>query len=487
MNKHYCEDFPNISLTSASNFMKEDSTHVFSETNYVNKDEHSLAASEAHYKGKPKPVLTVVDAIVMIVGIVVGAGIFRTPSLVAANTGSWEMFLLVWVLGGVVSLIGALCYAELSTTFPNTGGDYHFLMRAFGRRFAFLFAWARMSIIQTGSIALLAYIVGDYTAQLFPIGIYSSAIYAALVVILLTTINIIGIKSGTATQKLLVGIQFAGLLMIVIAGFLISPSETVLQELSTESSSSSMAMGMAMVFVLLTFGGWNEAGYISAELRSGSKKMVNVLIISIVLITAVYLLINLAFLNVLGIERMANSQALGVDLMRATLGEVGVMFIGILVVIAALTSANATIFTGARTNYALGRDFPIFSILKKWNTRTSSPINAFIIQGLIALLLIAIGSTTRNGFESMVEFTAPVFWFFFLATGIALFMLRIKEPHVKRPFKVPLYPFTPIIFCSVCAYLLYSSLMYTGIGALVGVAILVSGTFFFFFIRKRPE
>src|SRR5690554_1435542 len=464
--------------------MKEDNIGIFPETNFKKKDE-TLSHNEAHYEGKPKPVLSVTDAIVIIVGIVVGAGIFRTPSLVAANTGSWEMFLLVWVLGGVVSLIGALCYAELSTTFPNTGGDYHFLMRAFGRRFAFLFAWARMSIIQTGSIALLAYIVGDYTAQLFPIGIHSSAIYAALVVILLTTINIIGIKSGTATQKLLVGIQFAGLLMIVIAGFLISSSETVLQELSTESSSSSMAMGMAMVFVLLTFGGWNEAGYISAELRSGSKKMVNVLIISIVLITAVYLLINLAFLNVLGIERMANSQAVGVDLMRATLGEVGVMFIGILVVIAALTSANATIFTGARTNYALGRDFAIFSILSKWNNKTSSPINAFIVQGLIALLLIAIGATTRNGFESMVEFTAPVFWFFFLATGIALFVLRIKEPNVKRPFKVPLYPITPILFCLVCAYLLYSSLMYTGFGALVGVAVLIFGTAFFFFIRKE--
>lgn len=447
----------------------------------------TLAVPEKNYKGKPKPVLRVFDAVVIIVGIVVGAGIFRTPSLVAAHTGSWELFLSVWVLGGVVSLIGALCYAELSTTFPNTGGDYHFLMRAFGRRFAFLFAWARMSIIQTGSIALLAYIVGDYIAQLFPIGLYSSAFYAALVVILLTTINIFGIKSGTGTQKLLIGLQFAGLLIIIVAGFLISPSTTVLEELSSDASNPSVAIGLAMVFVLLTFGGWNEAGYISAELRNGSKKMVNVLVISILTITAVYLLINLAFLNVLGIEGMASSQAVGVDLMRATIGESGVLFIGILVTIAAMTSANATIFTGARTNYALGRDFPFFSILSKWNTKTSSPINAFIIQGLIALLLIAIGATTRDGFESMVEFTAPVFWFFFLATGIALFALRIKEPNVRRPFRVPLYPVTPIIFCLVCAYLLYSSLMYTGVGALVGVAILVLGTFFFFFIRKKRD
>ncbi len=443
-----------------------------------------LLSTSTNQKDEPKPMLTVTDAVVIIVGIVVGAGIFRTPSMVASNTGGWELFMSVWLLGGVVSLIGALCYAELSTTFPNTGGDYHFLMRAFGRRFAFLFAWARMSIIQTGSIALLAYIVGDYTAQLFSIGTYSSAIYAAMVVILLTTINIIGIKSGTNTQKLLVGVQFAGLLMVIIAGLFISPSEAVLEELSTELTSPSMAMGLAMVFVLLTFGGWNEAGYISAELRNGSRKMVNVLIISIALITAIYLLINLAFLNVLGMDRMAASQAPAIDLMRATLGDMGVVFIGVLVAIAALTSANATIFTGARTNYALGRDFPLFSILSKWNGRTSSPVNAFIIQGAIALLLICIGANTRNGFESMVEFTAPVFWFFFLSIGIGLFVLRIKEPEIKRPFKVPLYPVTPILFCLVCGYLLYSSLMYTGFGAMVGVGILLLGTFFFLFIKK---
>src|SRR5699024_2535943 len=441
--------------------------------------------SKSNYQGNPKPVLLVTDAVVIIVGIVVGAGIFRTPALVAINTGSWELFVSVWILGGLVSLIGALCYAELSTTFPNTGGDYHFLMRAFGRGFAFLFAWARMSIIQTGSIALLAYIVGDYIAQLQSVSSYSSAIYAGLVVVLLTFINILGVKSGTQTQKLLVGVQFIGLFLLMLSGFLISPSESVLAEIPMDSSSSPRTIGLAMVFALLTFGGWNEAGYISAELKKGSRKMVAVLITSILIITGIYLLINLAFLKVLGIDGLASSQAPAIDLMRATAGEIGVVFIGILVAIAALTSANATIFTGARTNYALGRDFHFFSILSKWNTKTSSPINAFIIQGLVALLLIIIGATTRAAFESMVEFTAPVFWFFFLAIGIALFVLRIKEPLAKRPFKVPLYPITPIVFCLVCAYLLYSSLVYTGIGALVGVGVLALGMILFFFIRKQ--
>src|SRR5690606_15557561 len=179
-------------------------------------------------KHSPKPVLRMVDAVVIIVGIVVGAGIFRTPSLVAASTGSWELFLSAWMLGGLVSLIGALCYAELTTAFPNTGGDYHFLMQAFGKRFAFLFAWARVSVIQTGSIALLAFIVGDYLSPLYHLGTYSPALYAALVVVILTAINIIGVRFGTGAQKILLAVQFTGLLLVIIVGFFATPTPAAL-------------------------------------------------------------------------------------------------------------------------------------------------------------------------------------------------------------------------------------------------------------------
>ncbi|WP_255702749.1 amino acid permease [Antarcticibacterium sp. 1MA-6-2] len=140
--------------------------------------------------------LGVSDAIALIVGIVIGAGIFRTPSLVAGSVESGGMMLTAWLIGGLVSLIGALCYAELTTTFPNTGGDYHFLMRAFGKRTAFLFAWARLSVIQTGSIALLSFIFGDYATQIYSLGEFSSVLYAGIIVILLTAVNIIGISIG---------------------------------------------------------------------------------------------------------------------------------------------------------------------------------------------------------------------------------------------------------------------------------------------------
>ncbi|MEJ8800764.1 APC family permease [Pontibacter sp. H249] len=422
---------------------------------------------------QPKRALSMTDAIAVIVGIVIGAGIFRTPSMVAANTDSGFMFLIAWVLGGAVSLVGALCYAELTTTFPHTGGDYHFLTRAFGKRLAFLFAWSRMSVIQTGSIALLSFIVGDYLSQLYSIGEFSSVIYAAVVVIVLTAINMVGVTFGAGTQKLLTAIEVFGILAIVVAGLFFAPAEPVAP--TPAGTASTTSVGLAMVFVLLTFGGWNEAAYISAELKSGSKSMVKVLILSIFIITIVYLLINFAYLNVLGINTMAQSSAVANDLMRATFGEGAMYLIGILVAIAALTSANATIFTGARTNYALGRDFPVFSLLGKWNYQTSSPVNAFLVQGAISLALVGLGFFTRNGFETIVEYTAPVFWFFLLMVGIALFVLRRKEPDLERPFRVPLYPVLPLVFCLTSAYLLYSSLMYTGIGALVGMAVLFVG------------
>ncbi len=429
----------------------------------------------------PKRVLSAADAIALIVGIVIGAGIFRTPSLVAANVESGGMMLTVWLVGGLVSLIGALCYAELTTTFPNTGGDYHFLMRAFGKKTAFLFAWARLSVIQTGSIALLAFIFGDYMSQIYSFGEYSSVLYAGIIVFILTAINIIGIHTGAGTQKLLTTLEVLGVLGVIIVGLFFVPEARDVSFSFVPVMESGNSLGLAMVFVLLTFGGWNEAAYISAELRSGKKKMVTALILSILLITTIYLLINIAFLKGLGLEGMAGSNAVAGDLMGAAFGTLGVTIISLIVAICAMTSANATIFTGARSNYALGRDFPAFSFLGKWKSEVKGPVNAFLVQGAIALILVSFGLFSRSGFETMIDYTAPVFWFFLLMVGISLFVLRKKEPHAERPFKVPLYPILPLIFCITSAYLLYSSIVYTGWGALVGIGVLFIGVLFLVF------
>ncbi|MBX3245106.1 MAG: amino acid permease [Acidobacteria bacterium] len=421
----------------------------------------------------PKPVLGMFDAVALIVGIVVGAGIFSFPSLVASNTASPAMFIFVWVLGGVVSLIGALCYAELASAFPSAGGDYHFLRRAFGEKLSFLFAWARVSVIQTGSVAILSFVFGDYVTQLYSLGTYSPMIYAALIITVLTAINILGIRFGAGTQKLLTALQIAGVVAVIAVGLFFAPGEVT--GAAAQPVASTTTLGLVMVFVLLTFGGWNEAAYISAEMRKGRRQIVYALILGIFIITAIYVLINLAYMNVLGLGGVAGSNAVAGDMMRAVFGEGGVWFIGLLVALAALTSANATIFTGARTNYALGRDHQSFRLLGQWNERSQSPVNAFVIQGAIALALVGMSIWTRDGIQAIIDYSAPVFWFFLLMTGLSLIVLRYREPDAERVFRVPLYPVTPIIFCLTSSYLLYSSIAYTGRGAFVGVAVLVLG------------
>ncbi|HKY27277.1 MAG TPA: amino acid permease [Pyrinomonadaceae bacterium] len=433
---------------------------------------------------EPIPTLALKDAVGMIVGIVIGAGIFRTPSLVAANVTSDGSALLLWLAGGVVSLIGALCYAELTTTYPHTGGDYHYLTRAYGRPLSFLFVWSRVTVIQTGSVALLAYVFGDYASQLFSLGKYSPSIYAALVVVLLTGLNILGVQHGTRTQNLLTVIEVFSLILIIVAGlFLIDTPAT---QTTAPTQTSTGAIGLAMVFVLLTYGGWNEAAYISAE-TNGRRDIARALVFSILLITGLYLLANWAYLRGLGLAGVAGSEAVAADLMQRAMGQSGAIFVSLLVAISALTSANATVFTGARTNYAFGRDFRLFRFIGRWREGANSPVNALIVQGAIALVLVLIGSQQRSGFKTMVEYTAPVFWFFFFMVGLSVIVLRIREPNVDRPFRTPLYPVLPLLFCASCFYMLRASIAYTGIGALVGLAVLVSGIPVFWLARSSQR
>lgn len=409
----------------------------------------------------PRPALSVFDAVMIIAGIVIGAGIYSTPPLVAQFTGSIDWMLIAWVLGGVLSLIGALNYAELATAFPHAGGDYHFLTRAYGKDISFFFGWARVMVITTGSIALLGFVFGDYMTKVLPLGPYSSAIYAALTVVILTAINVAGLRESARTQNVLTLAEIAGLLLIVLAALLAGGATPAPAAAPAAASSGVPAMfGLAMVFVLLTYGGWNEAAYISAEVKGGNKAILKALAIALVLVTAVYLLVVLALLHGLGFEGLKKSSAAGADVMAAAFGPFGTTLVGACVAIATLTSMNATMIVGARTNYALGKDWPIVAFMSRWHGDRDAPVPAFFVQGGLALALVALGAVEKNGFKTMVEFTAPVFWFFFLLTGVAVFVLRFKYPHVARPFKVPLYPLAPLAFICTCGYLFYSSVTY---------------------------
>ena len=432
--------------------------------------------------GQPRPSLSLFDAVAMIVGLVIGIGIFTFPALVASNAASATDVLLLWLAGGVISLIGALCYAELATAFPSAGGEYHFLTRAFGPQIAFLFAWARLGVIQTGAIALVCFILGDYATRLYDLGPNSSAIYAGITVVILTIANLLGAQPGKNLQNVL-SCGIVGLLAVaIVVGLINGVSGASPAAVAPAASVATVATapGVAMIFILLTYGGWNEAAYLSAEVKDASRNMARVLILSLLLITLIYVLVNVAYLHVLGLDGMrGGSTTIGAELMNREFGSAGAVLLSVAVILAALSTANATIFTGARTSYALGRDFPPLGFLGKWSAR-GAPAAALIIQGVIALGLVVAGGFALDGVKAMVNYVTPVFWFFMLLVGLSLFVLRVHAPDAPRPFRVPLYPVTPFIFVLTCTYMLHSGIdfarsTFAGTLSLAGVLIVLAG------------
>ncbi len=322
----------------------------------------------ANLGASPQRLLSPLGAVAIIVGIVIGAGIFKTPSMVAGITGDLGWAISLWIAGALISMMGALCYAELATLYPHAGGDYHFLTRAYGKNVSFLYGWAKAMVINTGSIALLAFVFGDYMTKVLPLGANSSLYWALFIVIALTLINLIGIHASANLQTLLTILEVCGLLAIIIAGFgLFGNPPPPTENPSLFSNTPQLGMlGLGMVFVLLTFGGWNESAYISAELKGNSKTIVSVIVISLLVITVIYLLVNLALINGLGLKALASSKAAPADLLGLVFGPLGEKLLGLFVAIAALTSINATMIVGARTNYAMGEDWDGLRKMAKW-------------------------------------------------------------------------------------------------------------------------
>ena len=423
--------------------------------------------------------LSVVDAVCVVVGIVIATGVFKAPQMVALNTaGPWTM-LTAWALGGLLCLCGSLTYAELAAACPGMGGEYLYLSRSLGQTVGFMFVWARMTVIQTGAIAALAYVFGDYVTRLMGWGPKGPLFCALAATAALTACNAMGLRAGKWTQNVLTAAKVAGLLAIMALGLVCG---RVSISAGGVPAGGGGAFGLAMVFVLYTYGGWNEAAYVAGELRGRGRSMLWVLVAGSALITLLYLGASVAYVRILGFEGLRSSNAVAADAMAVVLGERGGLAVSVLVAVAALGAIDGCIFTGARAIYAWGNDYPVFGVLGRWNGRLGAPVVALAAQGAIAMLLILLPGLSESlsdklgdGFQSAVEYTAPVFWAFLLLTGLAVFVLRFKNPTADRPLGrwAPLA--TASVLCMMCIYMLYSSLAYTKAGALAGVAVLLAG------------
>ncbi len=433
------------------------------------------------------PQLSLWDSICLIVGIIIGASIYHYPPDVFAGAGGPGFGMLAWFVGGVVSLMGALCYAELASTYRTAGGDYVYLTRAYGPKIGFIFAWAELSVIRTGgSIACMAYIFAHYATLLHDLGPSSNLIYAISGILCLTFINAIGVRPGRIVQNSLTVGNFIGLAVLCAIGLycLVQPAVPGAAIAPAREADPDSNLALTMVLVFYAYGGWNEAAFIASEVKDSKRNIRRALIIGTSLVMLIYIAVNLAFLAALGYEGVCRSKGIAGDMFAIPFGETGRKAISLLVMISALGSVNGLFFTGMRLYGTFGADHRFFTWLAGREDRPQIAYGALFAQAAFSLLLIAIvelavywrevlasiaplfnmqlgAEFKKTGdIARIVTCTAPVFWIFFLLTGSSLFILRSKDPDRERPFKVPFYPVLPILFCGSCAFMLYRSGMY---------------------------
>ncbi|MGA2254123.1 MAG: amino acid permease [Thermoguttaceae bacterium] len=437
----------------------------------------------------PRRELTLFDSICVIVGIIVGAGIYQSSPLIASCLPSTAALIGIWLLGGFLSLVGAACYAELATAYPQDGGDYVYLTRGLGRPVGFLCAWSQLWIVRPGSIGALAFVFAGHFKELIPVaqGTGHTLLYAAGAIVVLTAINILSVREGKWTQNILTSLKLLGLVIIGVAAFLPTAASA-----SAPVIASHQNLSLALILVLFTYGGWNEMGYVAAEVRRPEKNLLRALMLGTAAVTLIYVLLNVAFVHSLGFAGTQSSQVIAADVVNRAAPGWGGKAIAALICISALSAVNGMIFTGSRITYAMGTEHPLWAALGRWNARHGTPICSLVAQALVTLAL-AVGFGLREGaFDRMVMFTTPVAWLFFTLVGVSLFILRFRDPLARRPYRVTAYPFTPLLFCLSSLYLVYSSLSYAWENkspeALWSIGILLVGFVFVLFDRDhRPK
>src|SRR5262245_52553356 len=309
--------------------------------------------------------LSLWDSICLIVGIIIGASIYQTSPDIFQYSGSGPRGMAAWLLGGVFSLIGALCNAELASAYRTAGGDYTYLTRAYGSKVGFVFAWADLSVVRTGgSIAFMAYIFAKYATEFCDLGPQSRLIYALLGIIVLTFINAIGVRPGRIVQNALTTANIVGLSGIALIGliwwlFPLGVPAPVQQAADNVPPSVELSFALTMVLVFYAYGGWNEAAFIAAEVKNPRRNVRRALVLGTLLVTVIYLCVNLAYLGALGYDGVCRSKTIAADMFELPFGLTGRKIISALIMFSSLGSIHGLLFTGMRLYGTFGRDHPV--------------------------------------------------------------------------------------------------------------------------------
>ena len=427
---------------------------------------------------KPLRMLSLFDAVCIVVGTIIGAGIFQTAPDIATFSGSFRTLILLWIAGGALTIIGALCFAELTTRFKETiGGDYGYLKNAYGRPLAFLFAWSTFWIIRPGNIGAMAITFAGYFNQLLGItnedGSGSWTLIVAIAAVLtLSAVNLIGLNQGRWTQNLLTVAKVLGILAIVAISFLFGSGEVAEQATDSGNPVSASPVSanwlLAIVFIMFSFGGWNDMSFIANEVKDPDRNLFRTLVFSAVVVTAIYLIINIAFVHTLGFAGTSGSKTVATDVIRTAIGEetqIGrqaTRIIAGLICISCLGAINGIIITSPRIYYAAGRDYSALRFVGRWNEKRNQPWLATLLQAVVTILLFLLCFQYENPFNVILVASAPFFWAFLGLTGLALIVLRykVKTSQEEDYFRVPFYPIFPIVLAIACFAMTGSAVQY---------------------------
>ncbi len=437
------------------------------------------------------------DAYLLIVGNIIGIGIFTTSGYIANYVPSSGWMLLLWLLGGFLTFCGGLTYAELASRFPQVGGDYHYLTHAFHPALGFLFGWSTFVVTYTGSIATIAVGFAYYFANLLPEGIRTAAwqlplvgiemsvlkVSAVSITLLLTLINVRGVKSAARVQN---GLTLLGILVLLgfVFSSLISPAGSWgnLKPLwpAAFSFSHLQALGVAFVGIYFTYSGWTAVVYIAGEIRDPRKNIPAAMWQGILTVMLLYLAMNLVYFLAFRLGKMANVVDIGFRTLQHVQGDKWSYFFNIMIMLAVLSTLNATILSGARIYYAMGRERRFFRFTGELSPRNRTPAKALWLQFAWTALLIFSGS-----FNQLLTYTVFVMVLFAFLAGLALFVFRFREKKHPAGFQIPLYPLPPLIYVLVTAWILLNTLRQHPGESLAGVALVLSGLpFYWYWTRK---
>jgi APA family basic amino acid/polyamine antiporter len=429
--------------------------------------------------------LGTVEATTIILGGVIGSGIFLAPALVANNVGSPARSLAVWAVAGILATAGGLCYAEMAAAIPESGGTYQYLKRTYrSPLLAFLAGWMFFFVDGPGSLAAVATAFATYAGVFLKTGPTGTKVLAAGVLMALVVVNVLGVRTGGRVQNVMTGLKVLALLAVIAVPLSSGAgSWNHFAAAGREPAQGALAaVGAAIIPASFAYSGWTFTSYLGAEFKDPGRAIPRGIIWGMGAVIVIYLAVNVAFLYVLPFERLAASTVVASDAMGVVLGERAADLVAVAIMLSTLGALNAAVLAFPRMGYALAKDGLFFRSLERVHPRFHTPAAAIVVQGLIACAFIASGSYERIlGYFGFTDFLA------FGLVVLGVMVLRRREPNLPRPYRVFGYPLTPLLFLALCVGYLGTVLIGRPVESLIGVALTLTGIPFYLWWRRRPR